>query len=343
MDGRPSESLERLRRCPVDDPMVEPLLRSLVSDPPFSISILRRCLKDWSTVTPYAEEVALAMARKAAGTADIVQLQMIYQLITRAERPPEAPRGGREGPLPKPSPLTSVVAAAVYVLLYGLHRSHDLVLHILRDVDTEDGTVLLLVLGASLCPPGRDPLNGIATCHRHGCACYDMITVPERVRSAIRNGHPPPSHHGPTWGTMCSTTKHLFGSVGPMLRREVVICLGAHLPLVSPRNLISTMSLSAAPHAAMCLYINIPARLMGEKDTFFHALACPCCCVYPQLHVCATSGPLQEAGRMPSGGFCGSITSSGWLTPPGWSAFSVAWCSMRTHSSVWRPCSSEVI
>ena len=93
MDGALSESLERLRVCPVDDPMVEPLLRSLVPEPPFSISVLRRCLKDWSTVTPYAEEVALAMARQAAGTADIVQLQMIYQLITRAKRPTEAPRG----------------------------------------------------------------------------------------------------------------------------------------------------------------------------------------------------------------------------------------------------------
>ena len=133
--------MDALRRCPVDDPNVPALLDSLV-DPPFNISVLRRCVKDWLSVTPRAEEVALAMAVKAKGTADPVELEMVYQLLGRR------PAAG--------------TAAAVYLLLYGLHRAMELVLHILRDVGTEEGTVLLLVLGASLCRPRAVRVNGPA-------------------------------------------------------------------------------------------------------------------------------------------------------------------------------------
>ena len=98
------------------------------------------------------------------------------------------------------------------------------------------------------------------------------MSVPVAVRRVVQEHfvEHPESHL--SWGTMCATTKHLFNAGSPMLRRDVVVCLGSYLPLVSPRNLLGVMHLAAAPHTAMSLYTNQPQRFLGEKDTFFSAL-----------------------------------------------------------------------
>jgi hypothetical protein len=83
-----------------------------------------------------------------------------------------------------------------------------------------------------------------------------------------------------------SSTRHLFGAGGSMLRRDVVVCLSASIQIVSASNILQVMHLAAAPHAAMCLFVHRPELVLGNKDTFMEAVSHPCCCYrLSQQHV----------------------------------------------------------
>jgi hypothetical protein len=107
-----------------------------------------------------------------------------------------------------------VATALVYIALYGVHRSVELLLSVLQDARTSTGSLILQVMATLFC--------------RHDCAFTEGIRIPNSIKKSARADMDSVMEASDwkerNWMAVRSCTTHVFSGEGNAYH-DAVLCL----------------------------------------------------------------------------------------------------------------------